>query len=274
MAGEILGCHGYNAKLQGLTSAPTDIPAGETLVALNNNKITNLTFGIFSHLYRCKFLLLYANHISLIEPGSFTGLTVLEQLSLYSNYISQPIESTIWTGLQYVQKIHLNNNYISNISAAAFSSLIWLKTLDLNNNYLTKIDGNMWLGLNSLESITVFQNGIKDLQHHSFSHLPSLKALGLANNQLSTLRPDIFNSDDYPDSNGLPHRLELYLSGNPLECNTTLCWLKELVVPGSFIIHPYPSIPTCVNLDNAALQDFILNCTGKCHYFLLILAMS
>ena len=275
VAGEILGCHGYDGKQKGLTSVPTDIPAGAALVALNNNKITNLTFGVFSRLYRCEKLLLYSNFISLIEPGAFTGLTVLEHLDLKDNHISQPIESTMWAGLQYLDYLGLHQNYITNISAGAFSGLIWLKTLHLYHNYLTKIDGRIWERLKSLEWISLAKNRINGLQHHSFSNLPSLKVLGLASNQLNTLRSDVFNPDDYPDYNGRPRHLELYLSDNPLECNMTLFWLKEAVTSGSFILATdTPAIPTCANLNNVALRDFILNCTGKCHYFLLILVIS
>ena len=193
---------------------------------------------------------------------------VLQHLDLKGNYISQPIEFNIWAGLHYLDYLGLDQNYISNISAEAFSGLIWLKTLYLHKNYLTKIDGNIWVGLKSLERISLSQNRIKELQRHSFSHLPSLKVLGLTKNQLPTMRYDAFNPKDYPDYNGYPRHLELYLADNPLECNTTLCWLKESVESGAVILSIVPpTIPRCVNLNDVALEDFILNCTGKCHFF-------
>ena len=97
-----------------------------------------------------------------------------------------------------------------------------------------------------------------------FSHLPSLQTLNLNRLSLTTLRPDIFNPADYPDSNGRPPRLELWLEGNRLQCNTSLCWLKEAVENGS-IYFPSDGSPKCYNSTEYPFESVTLDCTSGKH---------
>ena len=85
----------------GLVSLPTDIPTNSTTVTLKDNRITNMTAGVFAHLYQCSALGLSKNQISVIESGTFIGLTILESLDLSYNYITQ-IDSAMLIGLKYL----------------------------------------------------------------------------------------------------------------------------------------------------------------------------
>ena len=259
MGAEILGCHGYDGKQKGLTAIPADIPPNSGTVTLSNNRITNVTSDVFSHLYRCTKLYLNSNHITLIESRAFTGLHILKNLDLAFNHI-QSIDSTMWTGLQYLELLGLNSNYITTISPEAFGGLIWLKTLWIGTNYLTEIHSNMWVGLRFLENLSLLKNRLKEFPRHGISHMPSLEKLYLSENQLRTLRADIFNPDDYSDYNGRPRHLNLYLNDNPLHCDFKLCWLKWAVHSGSITISG--SDPKCTNLDAAAFHDIVLNCSS------------
>ena len=96
--------------------------------------------------------------------------------------------------------------------------------------------------------------------------MPVLKKLGLSSNQLTTLRSNIFNPDDYPDSNGRPLQLNLYLYENPFRCDRALCWLKDAQESGSIIFAG--SGPKCPNLDDASLEEIELDCTSGFYIFL------
>ena len=250
---------GYDARSRGLSSVPTDIPSNSATVSLNNNRITNVTSGVFSHLLRCTKLYLNSNQIDLIESGAFTGLHILKHLVLSFNHI-QSVESTMWNGLEYLEILGLSNNYITTISPQSFSGLIWLKTLWLGSNYLGEINKNMWVGLQSLENLSLRANRLTDFPRHGISHMPSLESLSLAENQLKTLRVDIFNPDDYTEYSGRPRHLNLYFHDNPLQCDVKLCWLKVALHFGSITF--VGSDPKCANLDAATLQDVELNCTS------------
>ena len=71
----------YRATFKDLTS----IPPTATSVDLSHNSITNLTSGVFSRLPVCTLLVLRANEISVIDPGAFDGLLVLEILNFGFN---------------------------------------------------------------------------------------------------------------------------------------------------------------------------------------------
>ena len=131
-------------------------------------------------------------------------------------------------GLQALESLDLTNNYIATIFPEAFSGLIPLKKLYLGNNYLSEIHGNMWVGLQSLERLDLQGKRLTDIPRHGISHMPLLATLELSSNHLTTLRDDVINPDDYPDSYGHPPRLRINLSNNPIECDSGLCWLVEV----------------------------------------------
>ena len=263
---ENLSCHGYvyNEKDLRLASVPTNIPENATSVILTNNRITNLTSGVFSHLRHCTSLELSHNYVLVIESGAFSGLSLLTNLNLGSNRISQPIDSSMWKGLQFLEILLLRENYIHTISPEAFSGLIWLKTLKHGHNYLSSISPSMWVGLRFLEWLSLNDNQFTDIPHKGLSHMPELKTLYLSNNQLRTMRIDTFD--------GTPNKLQLYLYDNPIHCDTTLCWMKEAKESGS-IIFVQPS-PKCANLDDAAWQYIDLNCSLGEHYTFFISAIG
>ena len=86
----------------------------------------------------------------------------------------------------------------------------------------------MWLGLQFLERLNLQGNRLTEIPHHGISHTPLLETLELSSNHLTTLRDDIINPDDYPDSHGHSPRLRINLSNNPIECDSGLCWLVEV----------------------------------------------
>ena len=58
----------------GLDEVPSDIPPEATEVYLQDNKITELKTGTFSHLMQCTKLYIYSNSITTIEGDAFSGM--------------------------------------------------------------------------------------------------------------------------------------------------------------------------------------------------------
>ena len=79
----------------------------------------------------------------------------------------------------------------------------------------------MWVGLQSLESLRLLNNHLTEIPPDGFANMPALKELNLQSNQLRTLRPDIIYLRNRPST------LHLRLLGNPLQCDSALCWLKD-----------------------------------------------
>ena len=176
------------------------------------------------------------------------------------------MDSNKLRGLQHLRTLNLRSNYLSSVSSETFSALISLRTLDLGHNYMTEIHGNMWVGLQALNSLSLNHNYLTEIPRHGLSHLHGLRTFDLSFNRLTTLRADIFNSDDFPESNGRPARLDLKLNGNGFVCNTTMCWLIEGIRSGTIGSFSGASA-TCAN-GGSSLFSTEINCISGKKYFL------
>ena len=85
-------------------------------------------------------------------------------------------------------------------------------------NTISEIEPGAFHGLENLESLMIFENEVESLKPRVFSGLSALTKLWLSN-KLTTLDSSIFED--------LPRPLQLEVDGNALECNNSLCWLKE-----------------------------------------------
>ena len=65
-----------------------------------------------------------------------------------------------------------------------------------------------------------------------------------------------------PDIKQHLHLLGLDLSGNALQCDIDLCWLKEAKTFRSLKLHH----AKCINKNNVDLQNVDLNCTSRKFY--------
>ena len=102
-----------------IRAVPSDVPSGTQQVHLDNNSITSIEAGAFSHLLNCTYLSLSQNLLTKINQQMFFGLTSVRRLLLDNNkifYIA-PGTFTILPSLVHVQ---LANNSLTLLPADVF----------------------------------------------------------------------------------------------------------------------------------------------------------
>ena len=242
-----------------LLEVPSDIRSEATEVYLEDNKITELKAGTFSHLTQCYKLDIHNNSITTIEGDAFSGMEQLGYLFLYFNKVTF-LQKSMFNGLNSLIYLHIQSNLIETIPDGCFSNLRNLKSLYLGGNKLSEISGNMWLGLSALKRLYLHINDIATLKTGDLNHLPKLEVLLLHDNPLTTLSQNIFNPFVYPETDGHPGRIEMGL--RLIICNSSVCWLKQGEQRGwiTWWTHEGKTyLPDCVNLPEL-WSDADLNC--------------
>ena len=176
-----------------LDEVPSDIPPEATEVHLQDNKITELKSGTFSHLTQCNRLDIHNNHIETIEEDAFLGMERLGYLYVFRNKITF-LRKNMFNGLNSLIYLHIDHNLIETIPDGCFSDLRNLIYLDLGFNKLSEISGNMWLGLINLKNVHVHNNGIAMLKPKSFNHLPKTGGVASFWESIDHIQPHHFQS--------------------------------------------------------------------------------
>ena len=206
-----------------LVEVPSDIPSEATEVYLEDNKITELRTGTFSHLTQCTKLYIHSNLIRTIQGYAFTGMLRLEILYLYYNKITF-LQKSMFNGLASLTSLNIQSNLIETLPDGCFSDLVRLNILNLGDNKLSEISGNFWLGLSALKQLHLHYNNITTLKPGDLDYLPKLDWLSLYMNPLTTLSHTIFNPSAYPVTNRHPGQIKMALG--LMKCDSSLCWLK------------------------------------------------
>ena len=129
------------------------------------------------------------------------------------------LKANVFAHLSKLFYLNLYENRISVIEPGAFNGLVKLNMLLLEKNRLESLEPGTFFGLSSLTHLRLDENELTTLELETFSGLSSLTYLSLTKNNLTTLDPIVLED--------LPRPLDLDLSGNPLFCNGSLCWLQE-----------------------------------------------
>ncbi len=193
-------------------------------------------------------VVLQGNAISWIPVGYFKNVSILREIYLYRNDISD-IQDLAFAAAPSVEKIELTDNKISMIKKLMFS------------------------GLPHLVDLKLAKNEIHTLEVDCFKENPALEILTLNGNQVERMSRCIFDQHHHPT--GL-HFLALY--HNPLVCDSSWCWVKEAELENWITLH-WPNGVVCAG--PAALKDFTwammteqnLNCSyvsGECKVMRII----
>ena len=206
------------------------------------NGLDQLTFGegTFSELSQLTSLVLFENHLSILDKGVFTGLNLLTSLDLSNNQLSM-LSEDMFSDLSQLQSLFLNGNYLNTtaIINSSFSMLPTLTELDITLNQISYLPQNfsamLPVMLNSLSiggndcipriltrefmqyfpfrlfSLSFEFSHIIKISGGSFLDFSSLKILDFTFNSLNVLNEDVFD--------GLSQLTELYLGFNKLRLN-------------------------------------------------------
>ncbi len=87
----------------------------------------------------------------------FSGLTSLDNLSLYGNELSS-LPGTVFSGLTNLTKLGLQSNALSSLPDGLFSGLTGLTTLRLHDNDLTSLPAGLFSGLAALIALSMNSN--------------------------------------------------------------------------------------------------------------------
>lgn len=119
-----VSCQAHN-----FLSVPEGIPPDSERIFLQNNKIHRLLRGHFSSI--TVTLWIYSNNISYIEPSTFHGFTLLEELDLGDNRHLRSLAADTFHGLSRLNALHLYRCGLSALPNNIFQGLRNLQYLYL-----------------------------------------------------------------------------------------------------------------------------------------------
>ena len=174
--------------LSGFSENNTNVDTGFRIPPLNN-------------------LILSYNHINVLPPEVFFGLSQLTFLDLRGSYIAH-LSNASFKGLDSLQKLDLSLNKLYSVNAKQFSQLPNLQTLLLSTNKMQIFSPNQLSGFNSLKYFDLSDNFMREFEKGVWD-LPSLDTLDLSNINIELLKKVYFK--------GLTSLRKLILSSNPMQ---------------------------------------------------------
>ena len=219
---------------------PSDIDIAVSSLNLDSNRISEVTSRSLYNFTDLRLLYLQYNVISVIEDGAFDKNNKLEVLKLSNNVLTKLPWS--FGPATYSLRLFLATTAIKPeaFRYLNFTNFKNLLTVSLGNNKglpgnvitkyskRTKILGLFMCDIETIPDLSIHvpnvrnlglqQNALVNIHGKGLEKLVKLMQLTLDSNQLQSV-PDLFH---------LPLR-GLRLTGNPLECNQSLCWLRMWV---------------------------------------------
>ncbi|XP_015806679.2 reticulon-4 receptor-like 1b [Nothobranchius furzeri] len=213
-----VSCQAHN-----FLTIPDGIPPDSERIFLQNNKIHRLLRGHFSP--NTIKLWIYSNNITYIEPSTFHGFTLLEELDLGDNRHLRSLAEDTFRGLRRLNALHLYRCGLTSLPNDIFRGLRNLQYLYLQDNHLKFLQNNTFMDLHNLSHLFLHGNRLWNLQQDTFRGLQALDRLLLHKNQIQWVHRLAFHD--------LKSLTMLYLFNNSLvelpgQCLDTLPSLEYL----------------------------------------------
>ncbi len=157
-------------------------------------------------------------------------------------------------------RVEINFNNISTLRANEFSQLSQCVVLILHSNKIREIHPHAFFGLKSLATLFLYTNEISHIKPGTLSMLTELRNLYVQNAGLTSLPWTVFTSLDNMNH---PASLTLRIERNPLQCDTSVCWMRRAEQDGWLTWAEYNGrtfYPECANLPSTAWPNVGLNC--------------
>ncbi|XP_043494617.1 protein toll-like [Polistes fuscatus] len=216
-----------------------------TKLNLSHNGLTNISYDLFSDLYKLEYLdmsvnnlilpmnifeatpylkglELHGNNMKELVPGLFYDLPYLEILNLMGNELVE-LDNKIFDDLsslkdlnlglnsttKELEEVVLSSNALVNLTENLFWNSSSLKYISLNHNYLKTLPQNIFRGLQNVEKLIINNNIIETLPERIFKDLKKLKLLDLSMNRFVSISRYLFE--------GLTSLTELNMERNQLK---------------------------------------------------------
>ena len=255
-----------------------------SVLLLDHNMISRIDTGAFASLPQLLFLQLSHNQLQIITPAMFLQQTQMERLNLEGNNIQHILPGT-FAGMTKLQALWLGHNNLTVITDDMFtaSRASRYTSYCLSNAFIftPKVEGNIFRSVSHY--VHSGGGGIclptcpRDRQTFPICRLP-FPSLGrypsghvfelflLARLAYLTLSGIIhLSGHHFSDSTAHPQALATDLGGNPLECGSCMCWIKQAEREGWLSYRSYlpgDGLPDCVNYDEA-WEDVDLGCVTE-----------
>ncbi|OXA50186.1 Slit 1 protein [Folsomia candida] len=212
---------------------------------LTDNLIGHIPKDALSNLPSLKIANFAKNKISSIEQKAFDNNPNLQALRVDNNAIKgmfglfKNIPNLLWLNisgnkleeLDYkefpprIQWVDLRSNMISKLGTCLEIDNLRIRNLDISHNLITEI-GQSNLP-DSIENLIMSHNRIHQVQPYTFFRKPNITRVDLSNNKLERLSENALRLSSGADG-GVKPIAEILLGHNPLICDCTLPWLRDM----------------------------------------------
>ena len=271
-----VNCLDIDLSNREFTDVPSNIDSGVTTLNLQYNKIKRINSTSLMPFPTLLILILEYNEISYISEDAFDHNPELTELLLQGNQIDS-MTTSFGAAHSSLTAISLYRALTQEgIKTSNFSRCVNLQKLNIGYNGYQTLDGSILpkrlvelsMKLNDLETFP-------DISHQT----PYMKILILKGNLLSSIPTEIIQGLKHlerlhiasnriqvlPGLMGTPIK-EIYLKGNPIACNSSLCDLPELYDLGVLAVLDEPVCETPEQYNGQrvlAMNISTLGCLGK-----------
>jgi Leucine-rich repeat (LRR) protein len=194
----------------GLRDVPRGLPGSLRYVQLRRNNLTALDASTFSECPSVNIVVLDENRIETIQDGTFGEMTLLDQLWLNGNRLTnlprplpvrlrrlladnnriRSVDADTFPARSQLSVVSLVGNQLALLLPEALRRLGVLRSLDLSNNRLTAVGARTFAGNGQLHSLTLSMNPLRLLEPGAFDGLRSLEILAIGYVSTDSLQID------------------------------------------------------------------------------------